>query len=73
MFISAGNTSGSGTSQINHIINGTGGTVGPSFGTAYANYLWLNPTFCRQRGHETGTNISIVIPQRVLAFVSIAI
>ena len=41
----AGNTSGSGTSVINHIINGIGGTVGPSFGTAYANYLWLNPTF----------------------------
>src|ERR1039457_4021554 len=42
----AGNTSGSGTSTLNHIINGTGAALsGPGFGgTATANYLWLNPT-----------------------------
>jgi hypothetical protein len=59
----AGNTSGSGTSQINHIINGTGGTVGPSFGTAYANYLWLNPAFSASAGLDlTGTNIAVSFP-----------
>ena len=59
----AGNTSGSGTSEINHIINGTGSTVGPSFATAYANYLWLNPTFNVSAGLDiTGTNIAITFP-----------
>ena len=43
----AGNTSGSGTSSLYHVINGTGATLsGPGFGgTATANCLWLNPTF----------------------------
>jgi hypothetical protein len=56
-----GNISGSGTSVINNIINGTGSTVGPSFGTAYANYLWLYPTFniCAAM---IGTNISVTFP-----------
>jgi hypothetical protein len=59
----SGNTSGSGTSQINHIINGTGSAVGPSFGTAYANYLWLNPTFAASAGLDvTGTNIAVSFP-----------
>jgi hypothetical protein len=59
----AGNTSGSGTSQINHIINSTGSTVGPSFGTAYANDLWLNPAFSASAGLDlTGTNIAVSFP-----------
>jgi hypothetical protein len=57
-----GNTSGSGTSQINHIINGTGSAVGPSFGTAYANDLWLNPSFSASAGHLIGTNIAVSFP-----------
>jgi len=56
----AGNVSGSGTSVINHIINGIGGTVGPSFATAYANYLWLNPTFGIIAG-MSGPNITLSI------------
>ncbi len=31
--------------QITHIINGTGDEVGPSFSTATADSLWVNPTF----------------------------
>jgi hypothetical protein len=61
----AGNTSGSGTSEIYHIINGTGSAVvGPGWGgTAYANYLWLNPTFNVSAGFDiTGTNIAITLP-----------
>jgi hypothetical protein len=58
-----GNTSGGGTSQINHVINGMGGTVGPSFGTAYANELWLNPAFSASAGLDlTGTNIVVSFP-----------
>ncbi len=49
--------------MINHIINGTGSAVGPSFGTAYANYLWLNPTFAASAGLDvTGTNIAVSFP-----------
>jgi hypothetical protein len=54
-------TGNGGSSVINHIINGTGSTVGPSFGTAYANYLWLNPTFYVS-SRLTGTNIAITLP-----------
>jgi hypothetical protein len=57
----AGNTSGSGTSQITHIINGTGTTVsGPGWGgMAYANYLWLNPNFSMNEGvSRSGMSIS---------------
>ena len=56
-----GNTSGSGTSVINNIINGIGGTVGPSFGTAYADYLWLNPTFTII-ADMNGSNITLTFP-----------
>jgi len=56
-----GNTSGSGTSQINHIINGTGSTVGPSFATAYANYLWLNPSFSASAG-KNGPGVGVSFP-----------
>ncbi len=63
MFYIAGNTSGNGTSQINHIINGTGSAVGPSFGTAYADYLWLNPAFPASAGlGVTGANIAVSFP-----------
>jgi hypothetical protein len=59
----SGITSGGGTSMINNLINGTGGSVGPSFGTAYANQLWLNPTFSVSASLDiTGTNISITLP-----------
>ena len=59
----AGNTSGSGTSVINHIINGIGDTVRPCFATAYADYLWLNPTFNASAGLDiTGTNIAVSLP-----------
>jgi hypothetical protein len=52
-----------GTSQITHIINGTGSTVGPSFATANAGYLWLNPTFNVSAGLDrTRTNIAITLP-----------
>jgi hypothetical protein len=56
-----GNISGSGTSVINHIINGIGGTVGPSFGTAYANYLWLSPTF-GINASMSGPNVTLTFP-----------
>jgi len=58
----AGTTNGIGNfSGISHIINGTGSEVGPSFATAYANYLWLNPTFYVSSG-MSGTNIAITLP-----------
>jgi hypothetical protein len=59
----AGNTSGSGTSTLDHIINGTGATVsGPGFGgTAKANSLWLKPTFSIKAG-VSGSNVSISLP-----------
>jgi hypothetical protein len=59
----AGNTSGGGTSQITHIINGTGTTLsGPGWGgTAYANYLWLNPTFDINAG-VSRSSMSISFP-----------
>jgi hypothetical protein len=56
-----GNVSGNGTSVINYIINGTGATVGPSFGTAYANYLWLSPTFGIVSS-MSGPNITVTFP-----------
>jgi autotransporter-associated beta strand protein len=59
----SGNTSGDGSSCLDHIINGTGATLcGPNFGgTATANSLWSNPTFsiCAAIG---GVNTSIVFP-----------
>jgi hypothetical protein len=47
-----GNTDGSGTSTMNHIINGTGPALsGPGFGgTVTANCLWQNPTFSINAG-----------------------
>jgi hypothetical protein len=59
----AGNTSGSGTSTLNHIINGTGAALsGPGFGgTATANYLWLDPTFSINAG-VSGSGMSISFP-----------
>jgi autotransporter-associated beta strand protein len=59
----AGNTSGSGTSSLNHIINGTGATLsGPGFGgTATANSLWLNPTFSISAA-ASGAGASIIFP-----------
>ena len=56
-----GNTSGSGTSVINNIIYGIGGTVGPYFGTAYADYLWLNQTFTII-ADMNGSNITLTFP-----------
>ena len=57
----SGIVSGNGTSMINNLINGTGGSVGPSFGTAYANQLWLNPTFSIIAS-MSGMNTSIIFP-----------
>ena len=51
-----------GSSVINHIINGTGSTVGPSFSTAYANYLWLNPTNLYASAGMSGPNIAVSFP-----------
>ncbi len=66
----SGVTSGGGTSQMNHIINGGGDTVGPAFGTAKTNQLWLNPTFSINAGIDiTATNIAVTLPT-VLAFLS---
>ena len=57
-----GYTSGGGTSVINHILNGTGSTVGPSFATAYnASSLWPNPTF-NVGAASSGTNVAISFP-----------
>ena len=58
-----GNTSGGGTSEINHIINGTGpAVVGPAFaGPATANCLWLYPTFSVYAG-VSGPDASISFP-----------
>jgi hypothetical protein len=58
-----GNTSGSGTSSLNHIINGTGATLsGPGFGgTATANSLWLNPTFSLNAG-ASGSGAAVSFP-----------
>ncbi|MGH7993198.1 MAG: hypothetical protein ACREDQ_06760, partial [Limisphaerales bacterium] len=56
-------TGNGGSSQIYHIINGTGSAVGPSFATAYANYLWSNPTFSIIAALDmTGTNMAITLP-----------
>ena len=57
-----GQTSG-GTSEITHIINGIGPTVhGPGWGgDAYANYLWLNPTFIVS-SRMSGQNVSVSFP-----------
>ena len=60
-----GNTSGGGTSEITHIINGTGSSlVGPNFaGPADLTVLWTNPTFNVGAGLDsTGTNIAITLP-----------
>jgi hypothetical protein len=58
-----GNTSGSGASTMDHIINGTGATLaGPGFGgTATANSLWLNPTFSINPG-VSPANASVTFP-----------
>ena len=59
----AGNGSGSGPTEIYHIINGTGsGVVGPGWGgTAYANYLWLNPTIYAS-ADLSGPNVAVSFP-----------
>jgi autotransporter-associated beta strand protein len=59
----AGNTSGGGTSTLDHIINGTGATLaGPGFGgTAKAGSVWLNPTFSISAA-MIGANASITFP-----------
>jgi len=59
----AGNTSGGGTSTLDHIINGTGATLaGPGFGgTAKTNSLWLNPAFSISAA-MMGANASITFP-----------
>lgn len=59
----AGNTSGNGTSTLNHIINGAGATLsGPGFGgTATINCLWPNPTFSLS-AFVSGTNATITLP-----------
>jgi len=59
----AGNGSGSGPTEIDHIINGTGNAViGPGWGgTAYANQLWLNPTFSLSAA-TGGSNIAVSFP-----------
>jgi hypothetical protein len=55
-------TAESDDSQIAHIINGTGNEVGPSFGTATANYLWQNPMFSISAGLGVATNLAITLP-----------
>ncbi|HXI71061.1 MAG TPA: invasin domain 3-containing protein [Verrucomicrobiae bacterium] len=59
----AGNTSGGGTSTLDHIINGTGATLaGPGFGgTAKTNSLWLNPAFSISAA-MMGANAAITFP-----------
>ncbi len=59
----AGNTSGGGTSTLDHIINGTGVTLsGPGFGgTAKASSLWLNPAFSISAA-MIGADASITFP-----------
>jgi hypothetical protein len=55
-------TGSGGSSSITHIINGTGSSVGPSFGTAYANQLWLNPTNIYASAGMSGQNIAVSFP-----------
>jgi hypothetical protein len=51
------------TSQITHIINGTGNEVGPSFATTTANYLWQNPNFRISAALDaTRTNFVLTLP-----------
>ena len=70
----AGNTSGSGTSQINHIINGTGSAVGPSLRDGLRKLSVAEPGIFHQRGSGSYRDEHRrFIPQRVLAFVSTAI
>ena len=54
----------SSTSDITHIINGTGNQVGPSYvTTATANSLWTNPLFSTSAGLDaTGTNFALTLP-----------
>ena len=54
---------GGSSSQITHIINGTGNEVGPSFAMATTGSLWQNPTFRIGSGLDvTGTNIAVTLP-----------
>jgi hypothetical protein len=50
-----------GSSQITHVINGTGSTIGPSSGTAFGNQLWLNPTFYAGSS-MSGQNVAVSFP-----------
>ena len=51
-----------GSSQITHVINGTGGTIGPSFGISCASQLWLNPTNIYASAGMSGPNIAVSFP-----------
>ena len=56
-------TAESGTSDIAHIINGTGNEVGPSFAEATENSQWINPTFSTSAALDsTGTNFTLTLP-----------
>ena len=52
---------GQGVGEMTHIINGTGGTVGPGYGQTTANSLWLNPKFSIGAG-LVNTNVSVSFP-----------
>ncbi len=52
---------GQGVGEMTHIINGTGGTVGPNYGQTTANCLWLNPTFNVGAGNS-GSSVSVSFP-----------
>lgn len=50
-------------SQITHIINGNGSSVGPAFGTTTADSYWINPAFNIVAGTDsTGTNLNFTLP-----------
>ena len=52
---------GQGVGEMTHIINGTGGTVGPGFGQTMANQLWQNPKFYVGAGNVE-SSIAVLFP-----------
>ncbi len=52
---------GQGVGEMTHIINGTGGTVGPGYGQTTANFLWLNPKFSVSAGLDN-PNVLVSFP-----------
>ena len=52
---------GQGVGEMTHIVNGTGGTVGPGYGQTTANQLWQNPKFNVGAGNVE-SSIAVLFP-----------